>query len=58
MKHWSDETNWLPLRAAVVALKAQAEAAYRAGKDDEAGAAHDDLTAAEWRMRQAGKQEK
>lgn len=53
MKHWSEETNWQPLSAAVAALKAKVEAAYYRCDDAEAGAAHDDLVSAEWRLRQA-----
>lgn len=51
--HWSEETDWKRLSEAVAALKAKVEAAYYAGDDAEAGAAHDDLTSAEWRLRQA-----
>ena len=53
MKHWSEETNWKPLSEAVDALKRKVEAAYYRSDEDTASAAHDDLTAAEWRLRQA-----
>jgi hypothetical protein len=52
-KHWSEETSWQPLSAAVDRLKRQVEAAYYRGDDEAAGAAHHDLTSAEWRLRQA-----
>lgn len=53
MKHWSDETRWQPLADIVAALKVRTEAAYRAGRDDEADAAHDELVAVEHRLRMA-----
>ncbi len=53
MKHWSDETNWVPLKLAVMALKTKVERAYYESRDADAGQAHDDLVAAEWRLRQA-----
>lgn len=53
MKHWSEETNWVPLKMAVIALKTKVERAYYESRDDDAGQAHDDLVAAEWRLRQA-----
>lgn len=53
MKHWSEETNWERLDAAVARLKAKVNDAIEA-RDNFAGeAAHDDLVAAEWRLRQA-----
>ncbi len=53
MKHWSDETRWQPLADVVAGLKAKVEAAYREGRDEDADAAHDDLTAVEHRLRMA-----
>lgn len=53
MKHWSEETNWKPLSVAVASLKRKVEAAYYACDAATADAAHDDLTSAEWRLRQA-----
>ena len=50
---WSEETNWQYLSDAVAALKREVERAYYESRDDDAGATHDDLTAAEWRLRQA-----
>ena len=51
--HWSENTNWQSLEYAATALKSKVEAAYFAGNDQDAGDAHDDLTSAEWRLRQA-----
>lgn len=53
MKHWSEETNWTPLSAAVQRLKSDVERAYYECRDDDAAAAHDDLVSAEWRLRQS-----
>lgn len=53
MKHWTAETNWKPLSAAVARIKRQVEDAYYHGRDDEADQSHDDLVSAEWRLRQA-----
>lgn len=53
MKHWSEETNWMPLKIAVIALKTKVERAYYEFRNEDAGHAHDDLVAAEWRLRQA-----
>ena len=58
MKHWSEETNWKPLSAAVEALKRKVDAAYYAGDEATADQAHDDLTSAEWRLRQAERKKK
>lgn len=52
-KHWSEETGFEPLSAAVERLKAKVERAYYECRDQEAEQAHDDLTSAEWRLRQA-----
>lgn len=52
-KHWSEETGFEPLKDAVARLKTKVERAYFECRDDGAGAAHDDLTSAEWRLRQA-----
>jgi hypothetical protein len=53
MTHWSDETSWQRLSDVAARIKARAEAAYVAGRDDEADAAHDDLVSVEHRMRMA-----
>jgi hypothetical protein len=53
IKHWRDETRWQPLSEAVDVLKRRVEALYHACQDDQASDAHDDLTACEWRLRQA-----
>lgn len=53
MTHWSDETSWQRLSDVAARIKAQVEAAYVAGRDDEADAAHDDLVSVEHRMRMA-----
>lgn len=53
VKHWSEETNWVPLKIAVIALKTKVERAYYEARDDDASQAHDDLVTAEWRLRQA-----
>lgn len=50
---WRDATDALILRDAVAALKRAVEAAYYFSRDDEASDAHDDLVAAEWRLRRA-----
>lgn len=51
MTAWSDETRWQKLADVAARLKAQAEAAWRAGPGEDADAAHDDLVAVEHRMR-------
>ena len=53
MKHWTQATDAASLRAAVEVLKQDVERAYWECRDEEAGAAHDDLVSAEWRLRQA-----
>ena len=53
MKHWSEETNWKRLDAVVARLKAKVNAAIEARDNFSGEAAHDDLVAAEWRLRQA-----
>jgi hypothetical protein len=53
VKHWSEETNWQPLSAAVARLKRRVETAYHHCQEQEASDAHDDLVSAEWRLRQA-----
>lgn len=55
MTHWSEETSWQRLSDVAARLKAQAEAAHVAGRDDDAGTAHDDLVAVEHRMRMAAR---
>lgn len=54
---WREDTNWQRLSAVVSRLKADVERAYYQCDDEAAGQAHDDLTSAEWRMRQAQKRE-
>ncbi len=53
MKHWRESTDRETLRAAVEGLKRSCETAYHFCQDDAAEEAHDDLVAAEWRLRQA-----
>lgn len=50
---WRDSTDLLVLRDAVRRLKRDVELAYHFCRDAEAEAAHEDLIAAEWRLRQA-----
>ena len=52
-RHWSEETRWQPLGAIVQRLKRRVEAAIEAGDEFEGAIAHDELTDAEWRLRQA-----
>jgi hypothetical protein len=51
MKHWRETTDPETLRAAVVSLKRDCETAYYFCDDELAGQSHDDLIAAEWRLR-------
>lgn len=51
--NWRDSTDWQSLGSVVAGLKRRVEAAYHASDADTAGEAHDDLVAAEWRLRQA-----
>jgi hypothetical protein len=51
--NWQTSCNAADLEAAVAGLKATVEAAYYRCDDDKAGNAHDELVAAEWRLRQA-----
>lgn len=53
MKHWSEETNWQRLGDVVARLKDKVNAAIAAYDNDAGEAAHEDLVAAEWRLRQA-----
>ncbi len=53
MRHWRESTDPATLRDAVARLKRDCEVAYYFCRDDEAGQAHEDLVAAEWRLRQA-----
>lgn len=53
MTDWRDETRWQPLGAIVQRLKRKVESAYHHCDEDTASEAHDDLTAAEWRLRSA-----
>lgn len=55
MKSWRDSTDVAELRAAVVALKLAVEEACFECRDNDASDAHEDLIAAEWRLRQAEK---
>lgn len=52
-KHWREETDWQRLSHAVARLKRRVEIAYFQCREGDASAAHDDLVAAEWRLRQA-----
>lgn len=58
MKHWSDETRWQPISAAVHRLKRKVEEAYYYCREDEADAAHDELVGAEHRLRMAERRRK
>jgi len=51
MKHWSEETSFEALGSIAARIKARVEAAYVAGKAEEADTAHEDLVAVEHRMR-------
>lgn len=53
MLHWMDETRWQPLSEIVARLKRRVEAAIEAGDSFEGELAHDELTAAEHRLRMA-----
>ncbi|WP_128181996.1 hypothetical protein [Paenirhodobacter populi] len=57
-KHWSDETGFEPISAAVARLKAKVERAYHESREEDAAAAHDDLVSAEHHLRMAQRQEK
>ena len=50
---WCTSTDPSILGRAVKRLKARVEWAYHFSQEDKASAAHDDLVAAEWRLRQA-----
>jgi outer membrane murein-binding lipoprotein Lpp len=53
MKNWRDATDATTLRAAVERLKRDCETAFYSCQEEDANAAHDDLVAAEWRLRRA-----
>ena len=53
MTDWREDTNWRRLGEVVDRLKRDVERAYHDCRDDDAGDLHDDLTSAEWRLRQA-----
>jgi len=55
MSDWLDSTDWQRLGDVAACIKRRVEAAYHACDDDTAAEAHDDLTSAEWRLRQAEK---
>lgn len=50
---WRNSTDASILVRVVARLKARVEWAYHFCQEDKASAAHDDLVAAEWRLRQA-----
>lgn len=50
---WKDSTDQNMLRVVVKRLKHDVEAAYYQCQDDLASDLHDDLVAAEWRLRMA-----
>lgn len=52
-RHWSNETDFRALGDIVADLKREVERAYYECREDDAAAAHDDLTSAEWRLRAA-----
>ena len=53
MQDWRESTDWRRLGDVVADLKRRVEAAYHAADDGAAADAHDDLTSAEWRLRNA-----
>lgn len=53
MKHWTDETRWQPLAEIVAGMTAAIEAAYATAHEDDLDAAHDEMVAAEHRLRMA-----
>lgn len=53
VRHWTEETKWLPLGLIVGDLKRKVEAHYYNCQEDDASNAHSDLLFAEWRLRQA-----
>lgn len=53
MRDWRDGTNWRRLSDVVADLRRRVEKSYHACDDDGAADAHDDLLAAEWRLRRA-----
>jgi hypothetical protein len=53
MKHWREATDPETLRDAVARLKRACEVAYYFCQEDAASQAHEDLVAAEWRLRRA-----
>ena len=54
---WRMSTDWQHIASHVRRLKRELEKAYYEGRSDDADSLHDDLTSAEWRMRQAQKRE-
>jgi hypothetical protein len=52
-RHWSEETRPEPLSRKVAELKAAIDLAIYECRDDDAEALHNDLVAAEWRLRRA-----
>lgn len=52
-KHWSEATDRNTLQTAVQRLKRACEAAYHRCDEQSAADAHNDLVAAEWRLRRA-----
>ena len=53
IKHWTEETKWVPLSLIVTDLKREVEANYYNCREEDASNAHSDLLCAEWRLRQA-----
>lgn len=51
-------SDWQAISGLVRRLKRDVERAYYECRDDDAGELHDELTSAEWRMRQAQKRER
>lgn len=52
-RHWSEDTDWQRLGDVVERLKRRVEDAWYRCDEQAADEAHDDLTSAEWRLRQA-----
>ena len=50
---WRESTDWQRLSDVVARLKAKIEEAYHMSDEDAAAEWHEDLIAAEWRLRQA-----
>lgn len=56
-RHRSEDTNWHRLGDVVTTLRKDVERAFHECIEDDAAAAHDDPTAAEWRLGRAEKRQ-